>query len=130
MRKQQNRGAAEQGNSCEQETRENVACAMVVRAESELVPMFDLQRSKERPEQHDCSDKQRAMKEFFEIVAGEKWKNVVRSQPLRRPKQNRCEQRADEQRHGEVGEQSRCVFQDCYVRLRRDAQSTHMDGKG
>ena len=69
------------------------------------------------------------MEEFFEIVAGEKCENVVRGKPLRRPKQNRREQRADEQRQGEVGEQSRCVFQDCYVRLRRDAQSTHMDGK-
>ena len=70
------------------------------------------------------------MEEFFEIVIGEKWKNVVRGQPLRGPEQNRRKQCADEPGHNEVGKQSRCVFQDCYVRLRRDAQSTHMDGKG
>jgi hypothetical protein len=51
------------------------------------------------------------------------------SEPLRRPKQKRREQRADKQRRGKIGEQSRCVFQGCYVRLRSDAQSTHMDRK-
>jgi hypothetical protein len=51
------------------------------------------------------------------------------SEPLRRPKQKRREQRADKQRRGKIGEQSRCVFQGCYVRLRCDAQSTHMDRK-
>ena len=70
------------------------------------------------------------MKEFLEIESREKREDLMRGEPLRCPEQRRREQRAEKQRRGKVGEQSRCVFQGSNVRLRRDAQSTHMDGKG
>ena len=84
---------------------------MIVRRESKLAPAFDAQRAQERPKQCHRRDEKSAMKKFLEIVPGEEWQDVARGQPLRGPKQNRREQRADEQRCGEVGEQSRCVFQ-------------------
>ena len=127
---QQNCRAAEQGNNCEQQTSDQIAEPMMIWGEGELAPGFDSERTQQRPEQQNSGDQQRAVKKFLEVIAGQEWKNPVRRKPLRGPEQNRREQRAEKERCGEVGEQSRCVFQDCYVRLRRDAQSTHMDGKG
>ncbi len=103
---------------------------MSIRHEPEVAPIFDPKRAQERPKQKKSGDQESAMEKFLEVISREKGKDVMAGQQLRRPKQNRREEGADEQNCGEVGEQSRCVFQECYVRCERDAQSTYMDGKG
>lgn len=68
------------------------------------------------------------MEEGLEIKLREPGENSMRGEPMRQPEKNRSGNGPEENRGGEIAEQSGCVFQEANVRFPPDAESTHMEG--
>ena len=83
------------------------------RGETQVAQAAYANRPKKWPKQNQGCNQKRAMKKSFEIEPGQRWKNIMRRQPVRRPEQHRRKQRAQENGRGKVNQQSDCVFQDC-----------------
>lgn len=70
------------------------------------------------------------MEKDLEIKDGECGEDSTRREPLRGPEKNRRGHGPENNRGGEITEQSGCVLQDVNVRFPPDAESTHMEGEG
>ena len=113
VQREQQCAEAEQRNRCQKKSGTQVAQPARIPFKTQVAQALDLDRAKQWPKQNQGCNQKRAMKKSFEIEPGQRWKNIMRRQPVRRPEQNRRKQRAEENGRGEVNQQSDCVFQDC-----------------
>src|SRR6266571_652490 len=113
MQRQQDCAAAEQGSGGKEKTSHKIARPMAVRLELEILPAPHAHPLQNRKQQYEQRDQQRAMKETLEIDAGEK----LRRERVRRPEQQRRNQRTEEDAGRKVNEQSGCVLQACYCKV-------------
>src|ERR1700730_14324027 len=105
--------AAKQGNRRKNETGNNVAQPMRVGFQREIGHRSHTNGTEKGPEQNQPRQKQRAMKERFEIKLCQEREPAVPNEKLRAPKENRREERAEENGRDEINEQSGCVLQGC-----------------
>jgi hypothetical protein len=85
--------------------------AIAVWPKVQVTERSNMDRPQKRPEKNGRRNQERTVKKYFEIKCGERRKHAVVREELRRPEQNRRQQRARHERCHKINQQSDCVFQ-------------------
>ena len=103
---------------------------MRISRELEIAQAPDSKPAQERPKKQERSEQECAVEKCLELKLCERGEHSVGREPLRGPEEDGGGNGPEQNRGGEIAQQSGCVLQEANVRFPPDAESTHMEGEG